>query len=93
MIGLSEFCMQKVASIGLVAGRVSSTRDGLSKTSRDLHKNREAIEKAILELPVSMVRSMSTFLDKESKQKMLSQREDNYRKACALHAELPNDYC
>ena len=39
MIGLSEFCMQKVASIGLVAGRVS-----------------------------------------------------NYRKACALHAELSNDY-
>ena len=96
MIGLLEFCMQSVASIGLVEGRVSSERDGLSMASRDRHKNREAIEKAILEFPVSMKQSMSTFVDKESKQKRLNQRDDHYRnrnrKACALHAELSNDY-
>ena len=92
MIDLTSFCMQDVASVGLVDGGVGSARAVLSRGSSARRQHRESLERAIRDLPRSMERSMSAFLNRESSEKRMSEREEHCRRAADHYANMSNDY-
>ena len=92
LVGLTAFCMQDIASVGLVDGGVGSARAVVSKGMSARFKHRESLEKAIRDLPHFMERSMSAFLKSESNEKRMSEREEHCRRAADHYANMSNDY-
>ena len=85
MIGLTTFSMQNIGKLGLADGVGSAlARTGVRAESGRCQDQRNAIQKAIVDLPSMMENSMNIFMNKDAELKKLNQAEEHYRRSLAL---------
>jgi hypothetical protein len=89
MIGLTTFSMQNIGKLGLAGGvgsALTSTAVTAVRTESSHRKEqRSAIQKAIVDLPSMMEKSMKLFMNKDTELKKLNNAEEHYRRSLALY--------
>ena len=77
--------MQNIGKVGLADGVGSAlARTGVRAESGRRQDQRNAIQKAIVDLPSMMENSMNIFMNKDAELKKLNQAEEHYRRSLAL---------